>query len=215
MDNSEVLQNTIKEKEDNYKIDTFKEELECIENDTVKTVVKKALPMVYSDFFTAPASSSGKYHPKYSLLTGGLVRHTKACVYFAIEIGTLEQTPIDNYELDLCIASLILHDTCKSGIQWEHQGTISEHPLLPVNLLTEEDLNGDEVIVWHQINQLIKTHMGEWCTNKSGEVVTPKPKTEAQKLVHLCDYLASRRDIDIVPLVREYKEVKKSLEVQK
>jgi hypothetical protein len=84
-----------------------------------------------------------------------------------------------------------------------------------VNLLTEEDLEGDESIVWFQINQLIRTHMGEWCTGKNGEVVTPKPKTEAQKLVHLCDYLASRREIDLVPLVKEYKEVKKSLEGQK
>ena len=42
------------------------------------------------------------------------------------------------------------------------------------------------------------SHSGEWNTNKKGEEIMPKPKTEYEKLIHVCDILASRPDIDYI-----------------
>ena len=41
--------------------------------------------------------------------------------------------------------------------------------------------------------ELIASHMGQWNKTKSMEM--PVPETPAQKFVHLCDYLASRKYI--------------------
>ena len=39
--------------------------------------------------------------------------------------------------------------------------------------------------------------MGQWNTDKRENIILPKPKSEVEKIVHLADYLASRKDIDI------------------
>ena len=40
-------------------------------------------------FWTMPASTSGKYHPAHSLGQGGLIRHTRAVVLFAVRVFLL------------------------------------------------------------------------------------------------------------------------------
>ena len=40
--------------------------------------------------------------------------------------------------------------------------------------------------------------MGEWNESKRSSVVLPKPETDIQKFVHMCDYLASRKDIEVL-----------------
>ena len=51
----------------------------------------------------------------------------------------------------------------------------------------------------------IGSHMGQWNSNKhEPDIILPKPKTEMQKIVHLADYLASRKDIDVSFIDDEY-----------
>ncbi|WP_299054338.1 hypothetical protein [uncultured Eubacterium sp.] len=40
--------------------------------------------------------------------------------------------------------------------------------------------------------------MGEWNTDKRSSVVLPKPSDKYGELLHLCDYLASRKDIEVL-----------------
>ena len=61
----------------------FKEELQTIRNDNVREYTQRVLERVNDKFFHAPASSSGKYHPKYTLGDGGLYRHTCAAIKIA------------------------------------------------------------------------------------------------------------------------------------
>ena len=39
--------------------------------------------------------------------------------------------------------------------------------------------------------------MGQWNTSDRESIVLPKPKSQLGKIVHVADYLASRKDIDI------------------
>ena len=48
----------------------------------------------------------------------------------------------------------------------------------------------------------IKTHMGPWTTDYSGNEVLERPQTKYQNFVHMCDYLASRKCI-LVPFDKE------------
>ena len=43
----------------------------------------------------------------------------------------------------------------------------------------------------------IATHMGPWTKNYKGEEVLTPPKDKYQRFVHMCDYLASRKFLDV------------------
>ena len=43
----------------------------------------------------------------------------------------------------------------------------------------------------------IESHMGPWNTNNYSNVVLPKPESRYQRFVHMCDYLASRKFLDV------------------
>jgi len=44
---------------------------------------------------------------------------------------------------------------------------------------------------------VIETHMGEWNTNPYSNVILPLPNNKYQKFVHMCDFLASRKFVNI------------------
>lgn len=147
-------------------------------------------------FFTVAASSTGKYHPKYALGNGGLVRHTKAADKFAYTLLQLEQyNKFSSDEKDMIIASLTVHDGRKHGMDGS-SFTVAEHPTLCADWMRDEiELKGiipDEYL--KIICDAVASHMGEWNQDfKSKKEILPKPQTEIQKFVHICDYLASRK----------------------
>ena len=69
----------------------FDRELKYIENDDFRKSVEVVINNLPEYFGHVAASSTGKYHPKFSLGDGGLVRHTKAAVRIAYELLQLEQ----------------------------------------------------------------------------------------------------------------------------
>ena len=50
------------------------------------------------------------------------------------------------------------------------------------------------------VARLIITHMGPWNKDKQGNVVMPVPETKAELLVHLCDYVVSRKMFSVPSL---------------
>ena len=63
----------------------FKAELETIEYKPLKVFAKWCLNILPDYFYEVAASSTGKYHPSYTL-SEGLVRHTIAVVRIANEL---------------------------------------------------------------------------------------------------------------------------------
>lgn len=181
-----------------YNKSIFTGELLTIRNEDIRRFVERVLDNVPEYFWSMPASTTGKYHPTYSLGEGGLVRHTKAAVSFALDLLSLEQNKdlSDRYR-DHIIAALILHDTVKKGIP-EGRYTKFDHPLEAVKLCREvfEQVDIPEQDV-NLICDLIKTHMGQWITDYDGIDRLEKPQTEAQKFVHMCDYLASKKHVTV------------------
>lgn len=178
------------------KSEIFKKELNYIINQNIKEDATKLLELLPDYFYAVPASSGGRHHPSYALEIGGLVKHTKAAVRLAQELlqnNTIGDT-FNDKEKDLIIYSLLLHDGLKSGlVKQEH--TVFEHPLLAVDFIKKNSsLNPEEI---NLITSMIGSHMGEWNTNKYSRYVLPLPTTKYQKFVHMCDYLASRKFIEI------------------
>ena len=181
------------------KTDAFKVEIGYINSDRYKKCAEELIDLLPDYFFTVAASSTGKYHPSFSLGDGGLLRHTKALVKIGVELMNNESLghKFTDDEKDLLIISMIMHDGLKHGLT-ESKYTVFEHPLIVCDYIKENkdklSLNEDEIKF---ICKVISSHMGQWNTNPYSDVVLPLPKDKYQRFVHMCDFLASRKFLDI------------------
>lgn len=181
------------------KINYFKKELDYIFDTRLRDNMKILIELLPDYFFEVPASSTGKYHPTFALGDGGLVRHTKAAVRFAYELANNNSigNVFTDLEKDLIIMSLIMHDGCKSGLT-KSQYTVADHPLIVSKLIKDNKdkltLNEDEI---NLLCSMIETHMGEFNKDYRGNAILPLPSNKYQKFVHMCDYLASKKFLDI------------------
>lgn len=182
------------------KVDMLKKEINYVKDSNRRKDLKTLIELLPDYFFTIPASSTGKYHPDFSLGDGGLLRHTKAAVRIAYDL--LENNTIgmkfDSKDKDLIIMALILHDGVKSGMEHDKY-TKFDHPLLVSKLIMENksklSMDIDDI---RKMCSMIESHMGEWTYDSyQKKEVLPKPRTAEQRFVHMCDFLASRKFLDI------------------
>lgn len=159
-----------------------------IKSKDIKLQLFLAFNKVPEYFYQIPASSTGKYHPAYATGEGGLLRHTIAASRIACDLVDLEMYGLTDDEKDYVICALLLHDTFKSGAT-HSKYTLHNHPILAAQHVrancSREFANN--------VCPLIESHMGQWNTCKWDKTVLPKPETKLQQIVHLCDYLASRK----------------------
>ncbi len=173
----------------------FEIELGYIKDEMIRDDCRMLIEELPDYFFLVPASSTGKYHPSYSLGEGGLLRHTKAAVRIGYEL-LCDPVIGDKYtqtEKDIMLMGLLLHDGVKHGIPKEKYVRF-DHPILMANFVLDhkaELLMSDSEI--ELLCSVIRTHMGPWTTDYNGEEVLEAPKTKYQNFVHMCDYLASRK----------------------
>ena len=182
-----------------YKSETFEKELAWIQDEHKREWCASVLEALLDYFFSVAASSTGKYHPDYALGEGGLVRHTKAAVTIAHDLLGLEMYGrYSQAERDNILCALLLHDGMKhgrNGGKW----TVFRHPLDVVEFLREGDEWSDYIDEYdfNQICSAISSHMGEWNYDKKTGCELPKPMSSMQKFVHQCDYLASRKYLEV------------------
>ena len=180
------------------KQDYFIKEYSYIKKQKYIDNLKIMIDLLPDYFFEVPASSTGKYHPEFSLGNGGLLRHSKFAAKLAYEMyndesitGTFNQD-----EKDLMIFALLLHDGLKSGLKKEEY-TRFDHPILMSNYIRENSekltLTKGEI---EFVATCIETHMGPWITDYQGNEILKKPVNKYQKFVHMCDFLASRKFIN-------------------
>lgn len=181
------------------KIDCFKQELNYIFDTRLKENAKIIINLLPDYFFSVPASSTGKYHPSFALGEGGLVRHTKAAVRIAYELvnNNCIGNVFNDLEKDLIIIAIIMHDGCKSGLV-KSEYTVADHPLIVSKLIKDNadklTLNEEELKL---LCMMIETHMGEFNKDYRGNAILPLPQNKYQKFVHMCDFLASKKFLDI------------------
>ena len=113
----------------------------------IQEIVEECLQKCPKEFYTMPASTTGKYHPPFALGEGGLVRPI-----YAAELVT---------------------NVCEE--------------------LAETNGSRRYIECGAVISRLIASHMGQWNRAFNSNVTLPKPKSDIQQFVHLCDYLASRK----------------------
>lgn len=180
----------------------FENEIALIADLDMQDFVIGILEEVPEYFWEVAASSSGKYHPAYALGDGGLIRHTKVAVNIAYDFFRNETicemfSIYDQETKDSIIVALLLHDCLKHGKE-KKPHTVATHPQEAAEFIIEYNNEcgtlTDEQAVF--ISNMILSHMGQWNTNRQGEVILPIPESHCESFVHMCDYLASRKFLE-------------------
>lgn len=175
----------------------FEPFIEMLSNEELKNIVRDGLDKIPGYFWVIPASSSGKHHPYFDNGIGGTVRHTVMMIRIALDLVRMKtDTPSPNL-IDTIIVSCIFHDSFKNGI--ENTGnTEFNHPILAAQFAFDhfQRYNYNFAI---QLSYNIASHMGRWTTSKYSTEQLPEPDNEIKKLIHLADYIASRKYVLYMP----------------
>lgn len=181
------------------KVKVFEKELAWIVDPKIKAFAEKLIENAPDYFFEVAASSTGKYHPSYSLGPGGLVRHTKSATAILHELtSNLEMfNKYSQDQKDMMLVAIMAHDFFKHGLAAQAgKYTVAEHPVVCADFIRYNDkvcnlLEREQI---EFIAGCVASHMGQWNTKWNSKVeIMPKPQTGPQNLVHLADYLASRK----------------------
>lgn len=193
------------------KLSVYRDFLNVFTDPIIEKIVKDIIVATPTIFFGASTSSSGKYHPEATNGLMGLVKHSIAVMLTAqdllrnetiIKIFGLED--LSKVDEEIILAACLLHDNAKYGtgqISMEKKlFSKKSHPKLVSDIANEAGLFDDDFIVPYllRIIDLIETHMGQWTMVDKGDTELDTPRTNQQAFVHLCDYIASRKTLDIV-----------------
>lgn len=161
----------------------FSYEVNQIDDYKIREFVKETLDFVNPIHRLKPASSTGKYHPKYAAGEGGLVRHTKVVVRNIIEL--IRSTPSLEFEKDELIAAAVLHDMWKYPEGRDNEFTAFDHPKLGGDYCKEKG--------FETIGRLIAAHQGIWNTNRNMPGFENEiPRKFDEECLHYADLFASR-----------------------
>lgn len=176
--------------------DQLYDEINTITNEDLRNFVRIAFKKIPESFYDIAASSTGKHHPEQSNGQGGLVRHILAGLYFIREIcipyGASDE------EMDCCIAAMILHDVGKAIAEPHDIVWATELRWLAgktTSWMIAEAING------------VRWHMGPWSTgstmchhDEKGSKKFPQDFSRIEQIVHLADYAASRKRVNLTKL---------------
>lgn len=195
--------------------------LDTIENDDIKEFAIVLLDGLPEYIWHVGASSTGKYHPDYSLGEGGLMRHQIAVVRFLNFFFELEQysSKLTSREMDLMRVCGLIHDGRKSGSQEDYEKskyTKFDHPIQMAKVIKSYDgqhLSHEEIEI---MATTVAAHMGQWNEDQKSSIMLPKPVNKFQRMLHTADYLASRKCLTMafegyeaeaakIPTLEEYK----------
>lgn len=183
----------------------LKEYFDSIQDENVKKFMEQCIETIPEYWYTVPASSTGKYHPNYALGNGGLMRHTIALLRFFNRLvrNTMYGSPFTNREMDLLRVACLMHDSRKSGSDEDFaisKYTKFDHPILAANVVRSIETEYITVEEKELIANAIESHMGQWNVDTYGKsnVELPLPTNKYQKIVHLVDYLAAQKGVEVI-----------------
>lgn len=172
-------------------------EVNFINNKTIKDIVEYMLKHKSPKYFWSVGSSStGYFHPTNNGQPITLVDHTKSATRILRLLLThpMVAGQIDGLKADLMTAAIIVHDLAKRGATDEgaSEYTVHEHPVL-ISLMAPPDMTSEQQYYFSEIVRLACSHTGPWRFSERSTYVLPEIEQYDQYLVHLADWLSSRK----------------------
>lgn len=184
--------------------------LDQIKNANIRNLTTAALAAVESEnpyFFTAAASTSGRYHPEDECSVGGLITHTLRAVDWGQHL--CRAWALDQDQQDAVAAALILHDTGKRPAgdpepYDQHPDRAADRFLAavfptidgPTYARQVAHYNKGEILMITAIESAVRMHMGPWTREDLRKPVACY--SEVERAVYTADYCASRRELPVV-----------------
>lgn len=181
------------------KIKIFEGLLNKFETDEIRDYCADMIKEIPDYIFTIPSSTSFKYHNKTQCQPHGQIFHILMFAEIMNYVLGLEyvKEKTNERQRDCLRCTPIFHDAIKCGLNGS-QYTVHEHPMLAGewvrNTSVEHDVDANTKAY---IARLCESHSGEWTSTKRSKTVLPKPENDEQFFVHMCDYLASRSNLDM------------------
>lgn len=206
--------------------ENFAEELELIKSKKVRDFTIDVMDNLASSYFwTAPASSSGKYHPPWDNGEGGLVRHVKIVTTFGHQFArslpiTTKECQAKNISKDMysdvIVSACLLHDCENFGPDYDGtRGSLPKdntkmHGIRMAQKIHKERFAGKELTFPQKcILRGIACHMGIWTGYENMDFIPHYQKDPVVKkvcqCVHFADYAASRKmPAHIMKMIKEF-----------
>lgn len=181
------------------KVLVFETLLNKFETEEMKDYCTDMIKEIPDYIFVIPSSTSLKYHNKTQCQPHGQILHMLMFGEVMNYILDLEyvKEKTNERQRDCLRCTPIFHDAIKCGTNGS-QYTVHDHPLLAGewirDTVVEHDIDKETKAY---IARLCESHSGQWTSNRRSSTVLPKPENDEQFLVHLCDYLSSRSNIDM------------------
>ena len=184
------------------KIAVFQPYLDKFETDEMRLYCADMIAEIPDYIFTMPSSTSGKYHNATQCQRHGQVYHIimfAEIMNYRLALKCNEEKFKSPIQRDAMRCVPFFHDAIKCG--WNGGTyTIHEHPILAGKWVRETHVEHDiDDKIKEAIARMCERHSGSWTTSKKSNVVLPEPENAMEILVHECDILSSRNNIDMQP----------------
>lgn len=183
------------------KTDVFNSVLNEFETAELKEYCMDMIDEISDTIFKIPSSTSLKYHNATQCQPGGQSYHVLMAgtiLNYILGLEYIKNKFPKPKQRDCFRTAILLHDALKIGDE-STQYTVHEHPILAGKWVettaVEHDI--DEKLKKY-ISRLIQSHSGEWTTSNKSNTILPSVENDEQFLIHLCDYLASRNNLDMI-----------------
>ena len=184
------------------KISVFRPLLEKFETDHVKAWCAEMIGKIDDKIFEIAASTSSKHHNKTQCQPHGQVYHIimfATIMNYILDLEYVQKKFKSPEQRDAMRCTPYLHDALKLGLG-NSSYTVHEHPILAAEWIKNvETIHPIDDKVKKAIADMVAAHSGQWTTSKKSKIELPMPQNDMQFVVHLCDYLSSRSDIDMRP----------------
>ena len=180
----------------------FQELLDKFETEEIRLYCEDMIEHIPDYIFTMPSSTSGKFHNATQCQPHGQIYHVimfGTIMNYLLALKCNQEKFKNPIQRDAMRCVPIFHDAVKCG--WNgSQYTVHEHPMLAGQWVRETKVEHDiDDKIKERIARMCERHSGEWTSSKRSKVVLPEPENEMEILVHECDILSSRHDIDMQP----------------
>jgi len=184
----------------------FESQIEAIEDQWFRKFVIKVLENGPDYIMRSASSSTGKYHPADEISSMGMKLHINRCLVAAEEFS--RSFELNRTEHDILVAGCITHDLFKKGKE-EGRYTSKKHPKLVYLHIKKmfEDVPASEktdanTMFANYFANVCLFHEGIWTVDDSraayftyNTVAPSEPCQKLCKIMHLSDYVASRRSL--------------------
>ena len=175
--------------------------LDWVNDPKIRDFYRCALENAPAEFWTAPSSSSNKYHPPENNKEGGLANvHTLKVASIAFELAEHEHVllPLEekNKLRDIVVVAAGCHDMKKGGDPWnrydKYHGTIAANWLEQFPLLDKD--------AKEKIKEAVKYHMNRLHFPEEERATALNPNRPSHvRIVQYADIIASRTAVSFLP----------------